>query len=69
MKAYTLFSDVNNVMGIYQNIYALLEQYIYGGTLTADAELVCTLASTAGCLFLVSLPFLVVWKVIKLIVG
>lgn len=56
-------------MGIYQNLYALLEQYVYGGTLTTDAELVCTLTATAGCLFLVALPFTLVWRLIKMIGG
>lgn len=56
-------------MSIYQNLYDLISTYIYGGTLTTDAELVCTLVSTAGCLFLVALPFLVVLKVLRIILG
>lgn len=56
-------------MGIYQNLYALLEQYIYGGVMTADASLICTLMATMGSVFVVALPFAVVWKVIRLIMG
>lgn len=51
---------------MYQNIYNLLVTYVYGGlTMTPDMELVCTLFSTAACLFCVSLPFIVVWRFIK----
>lgn len=56
-------------MGIYQNLYTLLEQYIYGGTMTADATLICTLMATIGSVFVVALPFALVWKIIKMIMG
>lgn len=57
-------------MSIYQNLFDLIHQYIYGGVeLTADMNLVATLVSTIGCLFVVALPFAVVWLVIKLIIG
>lgn len=51
---------------MYQNIYDLFMQYVYGGVVpTADMELVCTMFSTLACLFCVSLPFIVVWRFIK----
>lgn len=57
-------------MSIYQNIYDLIVQYIYGGgALTADMELVTVTLSTIACVFVFALPFLVVWKVIKMILG
>ena len=57
-------------MSIYQNLFDLLHTYIYGGVaLTSDMNLICTLASTIGCLFLVSLPFVIVYRVIKFITG
>lgn len=57
-------------MSIYQGLYDLVHQYVYGGLqLTTDMELVATLISTMGCVFLVALPFAVVWKIIKMIVG
>ena len=57
-------------MSIYQSLFDLIHTYVYGGvTLTADMSLVATLISTAGCIFLVALPFLIVWKVIKMIMG
>lgn len=58
-------------MGIYQGLYNLLELYIYGGNIVEGShmDLICVLLSSMGCVFLVSLPFLVVWKLIKLVVG
>ena len=56
-------------MGIYHNLYDLIVQYVYGNNLPPDGELIATLIATAGSLFVVALPFLVVWKVIKVIGG
>ena len=57
-------------MSIYESLFDLIQTYIYGGaTLTSDMNLVCTLISTIGCVFLVSLPFVIVYKVISFIVG
>lgn len=57
-------------MSIYQSLYDLIAQYVYGGVeLTTHMDLVCVLIATLGCLFVVALPFAVVWLVIKLIVG
>ena len=54
--------------GIYWSIYALLSKYIYGVgvTLSEDMELTLTILSTLGCLFVVALPFVLVWRVIKI---
>ena len=56
--------------GIYFALYSILSQYFYGaGTvLTEHMELTLTLISTIGCLFVFALPFLVVWRIIKLFV-
>lgn len=54
-------------MNIYQDLYHLIEVYIYDGNLEGFNELVCTLVATCGCLFLIALPFMIVWKVVKLI--
>ena len=55
-------------MSIYQNIYDLIVQYIYGGVqLTADMELVTVSLATCACIFVFSLPFLLVWKVLKML--
>lgn len=54
---------------MYQNLYNVLLEGIYGAStaLTSDMELTLTLLSTCGCVFLVSLPFLIVWKIIKML--
>lgn len=57
-------------MSIYQSLFDLIQTYVYGGaTLTADMNLVCTLISTIGCVFLVALPFVIVYKVLMIIMG
>lgn len=58
-------------MNIYQSIYDLINTYVYGGEIVAGSymELVAILFSTAACLFLMALPFIVVWRIIKLITG
>lgn len=58
-------------MGIYQELYNLIAQFIYGsGTqLTEHMDLTTTLLATAGSVFIIALPFLIVWRVIRLIVG
>lgn len=58
-------------MSIYQSLYDLINTYIFGSSIVAGSfqELVAILFSTFGCVFLVALPFMVVWRLIKLIVG
>lgn len=58
-------------MNIYQTIYDLLNQYVFANGLVVGSvqELAVVLASLVGTLFLVALPFLIVWKVLKLLGG
>lgn len=54
---------------MYFNLYEILRNGIYGAetVLTGDMELTLTLLATIGCVFLVSLPFLLVYKFIRLL--
>lgn len=55
-------------MNIYQNIYDLIHTYIFGGdALTANTELITILLSSVGCVFVFSLPFLLIYKVLKML--
>lgn len=58
-------------MGIYQPIYDLVNTYIYGGTVAVGSyqELCCIAVSTIGCLFVMALPFIIVWRIIRIIAG
>lgn len=57
-------------MSVYQSCFDLIHTYIYGGVeLTSDMNLVATLIATIACIFCFSLPFLVVWLIIKLIIS
>lgn len=53
---------------MYQGFYDLIMTHVYGGvaSITPDMELVATFIATFGSLFLVSLPFLLLWKVVKI---
>lgn len=52
---------------MYYQLYTLLCEYLYGAdaVLTGDQTLTLTLISTIGALFVIALPFLVVWRCIK----
>lgn len=57
-------------MGIYQTCFDLVEQYIYGTvTVGSYQELVCIAVATIASLFVMAIPFIVVWCLIKLIIG
>lgn len=52
-------------MGIYQGIYDIIHTYIFGGVaMSSNMELVCILIATICCVFFISIPFLLVWKLI-----
>lgn len=54
--------------GIYQSIYELVHQYIYGGVeLTEAMELVNITLSTIGCLAVTAIPFVVVFFALRFI--
>lgn len=55
---------------MYQSIYNLIHELIYGGvTMTADMTLTTTLLSTFAVVSLVAIPFVIVYKVLRLIIG
>lgn len=58
-------------MNIYNTLYELINTYVYGGSIVAEsvADLVATLISTAGCIFLIAVPFMLVWRICKLLMG
>lgn len=57
-------------MNIYNDIYSIIQQYIFGGAeLTAHMDLVAVTLSTIASVFVFALPFLIVWNVIKMMMG
>lgn len=57
-------------MGIYQTFYELIQSVVYGTTaLTGWQEMTLTVISTIACLFVLAVPFIVVYKVICLIMN
>ena len=57
-------------MSIYESIYEIFSKYIYDYNVPVGSyqELVCILVSTAACLFVFSIPFIIVFRIIKLFV-
>lgn len=55
-------------MNIYQTCYDLVNTYIYGGAVEIGtySELVCISVATLACLFVFALPFILVWKILKM---
>lgn len=58
-------------MNIYQSLYDTLNTYVFGNSIVANSvqDLATTLISLGGTIFLVAIPFLVVWRIIKVIMG
>lgn len=56
-------------MSIYNTMLDLFNTYVYGGLMEAGSyeELVAIFFSTLACLFMVGLPFIIVYFVIRLI--
>lgn len=58
-------------MNIYQSLYDLVNTYIFGGAIAPETvqDLACTLLSLSGSIFVFAIPFLVVWKLLKVLIG
>lgn len=59
-------------INLFQTCYDLLNQYIFGGIVVVGngtyQDLVLTLLATIGVIFCISIPFIVVYKFIKVLV-
>lgn len=58
-------------MNIYQTFYDLINTHIFAGEIVAETmpDLVATLLSTCGTVFVVAIPFILIWKLLSLIGG
>lgn len=56
-------------MNLYQTCYDLISYYIYADNVPIGSfnELVCVLVATAANIFLFALPFLLVWKILRML--
>lgn len=56
-------------MVIYDTIYDLISTYIFGSVSSGSYEdLVCIVVSTIFSIFVLALPFLVVYKIIRIFI-
>lgn len=53
---------------MYQSIYELIMQHVYDGVpvVTGDMTLTATVIATCACVFLVALPFVLVWRFVRM---
>ena len=55
---------------IYSNIYSIImDAFFTGVTVTPEITLAVTLLSLLACIFVFALPFLVVWRILRLFMG
>lgn len=54
---------------IYQNIYDLIVNQLFGGSVEvgSNPELITILVSTFATIFLISVPFIIIYKFIKMV--
>lgn len=56
---------------IYDSIYQLLVNQVFGGSVSVGSspEFICTMISTFACTFLICIPFIATWKIVKTLLG
>lgn len=58
------------MVNIYQNIYDIIVQYLFGGAeLSSNMELITIALASIGAIFVFVIPFIIVYKVICIVVG
>lgn len=59
------------MINIYQSIYNLIVNQIFGGSVDVGSppEFIATMFSTFACCFLLAIPFIACYKIIKIILG
>lgn len=58
-------------MNIYQTLYDIINQYVFNNSIVVNSvqDLATTLISLAGTIFVIAIPFILVWRVIKMLGG
>lgn len=58
-------------MSIYNEIYNLINLYVFNGTIEIGSypDLVTTLFSTTACFLMVSLPFIIVFMILRFVLS
>lgn len=56
------------MIDIYGNLYDIIVNYLFGGgDLSSNEELITIALASIGAIFVFSVPFIIVWKIIKMI--
>lgn len=56
--------------GLYEQFYELLKNIIFGESAGQYvwAEFICQAISAIGCVVLISIPFIIVWRIIRTLI-
>lgn len=56
-------------LDLYNEIYSLIVNNIFGGSVQVGTypDLISSLFSAIACMFVLAIPFILVWKVIKMV--
>lgn len=59
------------MLNVYDILYDLINSYIFGNSVVIGSyqDLICIIVSVLGCLFLIALPFIMIFSVIRFICG
>lgn len=64
---YTIYDIFNGRSYMYNSLYELIMTHIYDNVVTADSTLVCTFFSTFFCILLCAMPFVIVYKILRMV--
>lgn len=58
-------------MSIYQTLYDIINQYVFNNSIVVNSvqDLATTLISLTATIFVIAIPFILVWRVIKMLGG
>lgn len=71
----SLFGNIYNIIDKYLFDYAIMDYidaiytYSFDRTTILSFEIVCSILSMIASIFVIAIPFAIVWRVIKLFVG
>lgn len=51
-------------MGVYQQLYDLIMQYLFANEVTTNSDLVCMILSTYFSVLVIVIPLMVIWAMI-----
>lgn len=62
-----IFMEVFMLTNAYQSLYNLISTAVFGGdpSIATYGEFMCEFVTVIACSFLIALPFIVLWRIIR----